>query len=135
MGLKTVLDLRERQREEAALAMAVQRRQRDDQATALERAIAQRDSIPTSALNADDLDLLDRAARAAERSIVTAKEALSSAEALLIARVDDHKLRSMQHQAVTRISERRADDKAADDRRKEQRTADDLAARRISPWS
>ena len=39
MGLKTVLDLRERQKEAAALALAVERRRRDEQATALDAAI------------------------------------------------------------------------------------------------
>ena len=134
MGLKTVLDLRERQKEAAALALAVERRRRDEQATALDAAIARRDAVPTSALNADDLDLFDRASRAAERSVVVARQDLQTCEIALLAQHDEHRLRSMQHQSVSRISERRAEEKAVDDRRREQRTADDLAARRAAPW-
>lgn len=134
MALKTVVDLRERQREEAALALAAQRRRRDAQARELEHAVAQRDSIPTSAMNADDLDLLDRAARAAERRIVTAKQDLVTCEQSVVTHADEHLLRSAQHQSLLRITERRAEEARAVERRREQRTSDDLAGRPVARW-
>jgi flagellar export protein FliJ len=133
-ALKAVVDLREKQRDAAALELAAQRRRRDAVAAEMAAAVAARDAVPTTATSVDMLDLYDRASRAAERRVIDARSTLNICEKQVAVSQEEHRQRTLQHQSMLRIVERRDDDADSDLRRRERRTHDDLAGRRVAAW-
>lgn len=133
-ALKAVVDLREKQRDAAALELAAHRRRREAVAAEMAAAEAARDAVPTVATSVDMLDLYDRAARAAERRVVDARKTLTACEQQVSQSQEEHRQRTLQHQSMLRIVERRDDDAESAARRRERRTHDDLAGRRVASW-
>ncbi len=133
-ALKAVVDLREKQRDAAALELAAHRRRREAVATEMAAAVAARDAVPTIATSVDMLDLYERASRAAERRVVDARKTLTTCEQQVADSQEEHRQRTLQHQSMLRIVERREDDADSDARRRERRTHDDLAGRRVAAW-
>ncbi len=133
-ALKAVVDLREKQCDAAALELAAHRRRREAVATEMAAAVAARDAVPTIATSVDMLDLYERASRAAERRVIDARKTLTTCEQQVADSQEEHRQRTLQHQSMLRIVERREDDADSDARRRERRTHDDLAGRRVAAW-
>ena len=134
-ALRAVIDLRERQRDEAARELAAARRQQELREAALSEARAHEAAVPRSAPTADLMELYQRAAQAAQHRIEEAHAALMTSMRDVERLAEAHRQRARDHQGITRVADNRASERRRLDERRERSFLDDLAGRRVAPWS
>jgi flagellar export protein FliJ len=130
-----VIDLRKRQRDEAARELAAARRLQELHEAALSEARAHEAAVPRSAPTADLMELYQRAAQVAQRRIEDAHAALLTSMRDVERLAEAHRHRARDHQGITRVAENRASERRRVDERRERSFLDDLAGRRFARWS
>ncbi len=129
--LRTVIDLRERQRNEAARALAAARQAQEDAAAAVAAAEAQANAIPRHATCADMLELYQRASQAARQRIIKATATFETCAREVERLAEVHRESCQKHQGVTRVADHRAAEQRRVADRRERSFLDDLAGRRV----
>jgi flagellar export protein FliJ len=133
-ALRAVIDLRERQRDEAAQELAAARRQQELREAALREAHAHEAAVPRSAPSADLMEIYQRAGQAARQRIEEAHAALLASTRDVERLAAAHRERARDHQGISRVAEHRATERRRVDDRRERSFLDDLAGRRVVPW-
>jgi flagellar export protein FliJ len=128
-ALRSIVALRERQKEQAAreLAAAQQARERHEQA--LLEAHARAAATPRAAETADWLDICQQAALASHRGIEQARATVDAATREVDRLADAHRRRAIDLQQIARIDDRRSAEARAREARAERVALDEFRPR------